>query len=197
MTRYTLEHIAHALKEARKRKGLSQRALSQRSSLPQSQISKIENGAVDLRVSSLIELARALDQEVCLAPQTAIPAINAIVRRTEFPVKESTPSKEWRQFLNAIAAKSAKEPEHKAYAQIQNYLKEIWRSSPETENNLKYRMRVNTLNHLLKKLDDEKETQNFLVLLRNWRSELAHSHAEASETENIRPAYILDESYDG
>lgn len=81
--RYTLEHVAHALKGARERKGLSQRALSRKSSLPQGQISRIENGAVDLRVSSLIELARALDLELRLVPRRSISAVNAIVRSAE------------------------------------------------------------------------------------------------------------------
>ncbi len=196
MVRYTLEHIAHALKEARKRKGLSQRALSQRSSLPQSQISKIENGAVDLRVSSLIELARALDLELRLVPQTAIPAIDAIVRRTELRALENIPNKEWQQFLNEISTRSAKNPEHKEYAQIHNYLREIWRALPSTEKNSKKNMRVNTFKNHLKKLDDEKEMQKLLTLLRNWRNELAHSHAKASEAEKIRPAYILDAEND-
>lgn len=39
--------------------GLSQRDLSARITVPQSHISKIESGGADLRLSSLVELARA------------------------------------------------------------------------------------------------------------------------------------------
>ena len=79
---YESEDIAKALKAARINKGLSQRALSQRAGLPQAQISKIEGGAVDLRLSSLIALARALDLEPVLVPRTAVPAVQSIIRST-------------------------------------------------------------------------------------------------------------------
>ena len=77
---YVLEDIARTLKEARKRKGLSQRALSALSGVQQYQVSKIENGATDLRLSSLIELARALDLDLRLIPRRAVPAVDGIVR---------------------------------------------------------------------------------------------------------------------
>lgn len=77
--KYKIEHITDALKAARKRKGLSQRELSERSGVPQSHISRIENGAVDLRLSSLIELARTLDMELLIVPRKAVPAVQSIV----------------------------------------------------------------------------------------------------------------------
>jgi len=61
---YVTEDIIRELKQAREAKGLSQRALSQRTHVPQSHISKIESGGTDIRLSSLIELARALDLEL-------------------------------------------------------------------------------------------------------------------------------------
>lgn len=80
---YQTEHLAARLKAARKRKGYSQRALSARTGLPQAQISKIENANVDLRLSSLVELARALDLELMLVPRQAVPAVQAVVRSTQ------------------------------------------------------------------------------------------------------------------
>jgi transcriptional regulator with XRE-family HTH domain len=74
------ELFAKTLKAARMSKGLSQRALSDRVGVPQAHISKIENGTVDLRLSSLIALARALDLEVTLVPRRAMPAVQSIVR---------------------------------------------------------------------------------------------------------------------
>jgi transcriptional regulator with XRE-family HTH domain len=74
------ETFAKALKAARKSKGLSQRALSEKAGVPQAHISKIENGTVDLRLSSLIALARALDLELALVPRKAMPAVQSIVR---------------------------------------------------------------------------------------------------------------------
>jgi transcriptional regulator with XRE-family HTH domain len=72
--------IAANIRQARKDKGLTQRELGKRVGLPQSHISKIESGAVDLQVSSLAEIARALDLEVKLVPRKALPAIEGTVR---------------------------------------------------------------------------------------------------------------------
>jgi transcriptional regulator with XRE-family HTH domain len=78
--RATIEHIGLALKKARTDNDLSQRALSRRVGIPQSHISKIENGAVDLTLTSLIELSRALDLEPMLVPRRLIPAVQSLIR---------------------------------------------------------------------------------------------------------------------
>jgi transcriptional regulator with XRE-family HTH domain len=80
---YELEDIARSLKAARLAKGLSQRALSAKTGMTQAHISKIENASVDLQLSSLIELARALDLELTLVPAKAVPAVRGIVHLTE------------------------------------------------------------------------------------------------------------------
>lgn len=77
---YLVENIAQELKAARNNKGLSQRKLGAKVGVPQSHISKIENGAVDLKTSSLIELARALDLELMLVPRALIPAVQGLQR---------------------------------------------------------------------------------------------------------------------
>ena len=77
---YVTEQILQSLREARVRKGFSQRELSARSGVPQSHISKIESGGVDLRMSSLIALARVLDLELFVAPKKSVPAIKSIIR---------------------------------------------------------------------------------------------------------------------
>lgn len=61
-----------------KKKGLSQRALSDKTGIPQNHISKIENGMIDLQISSLIGLVRALDLELVLISQDFLPAIQAL-----------------------------------------------------------------------------------------------------------------------
>ncbi|MBA4040536.1 MAG: XRE family transcriptional regulator [Erythrobacter sp.] len=75
-----IEEIAASLREARIAKALTQKALGQRVGLPQSHISKIENGAVDLKLSSLVEIARALGLEIKLVPRKALPAVEGAVR---------------------------------------------------------------------------------------------------------------------
>lgn len=78
--RESIAHIAKQLKEAREAKGLSQRGLSAKAGIPQSHISKIENGAVNLQLSSLIELSRVLGLELMLVPQKAAPAAKSLAR---------------------------------------------------------------------------------------------------------------------
>jgi transcriptional regulator with XRE-family HTH domain len=74
------DYLGAAIKKARQAAALSQRELSAKSGVPQAQISKFENGAVDLRVSSLVSIARALGLEMELVPQKALPAVHAIMR---------------------------------------------------------------------------------------------------------------------
>jgi len=76
------DRILKSLKQARKDKGLSQRELSTKSGVPQSHISKIESGSVDLRLSSLVALARTLNLELELVPRKTVPAVQSIVRRS-------------------------------------------------------------------------------------------------------------------
>ncbi|MBS0655040.1 MAG: helix-turn-helix transcriptional regulator [Verrucomicrobia bacterium] len=78
--KYSIQHIGAILKNARLEKGLSQRALSTRSGVPQSHISKIESGLVNLQTSSLIELARALDLELLLVPRVLVHTVQALQR---------------------------------------------------------------------------------------------------------------------
>ena len=78
--KYATEHIALALRKAREAKGLSQRELGRKADMPQGHISKIENGTVDLRLSSLVALARALDMELALVPRKVLSPVKSLVR---------------------------------------------------------------------------------------------------------------------
>ncbi len=75
---YSVQELAKSIKLARNKKGISQRALSSKIGIPQSHLSKIENGIVDLQTSSLIEIARALDLELVLVPRSLLPIIQSI-----------------------------------------------------------------------------------------------------------------------
>ncbi len=84
------DDITAAIRDARKTKGLSQSELSARIGVPQSHISKIESGAVDLKLSSLVQIARALNLEVKLVPRKALPAVESIVRSTKGSARDRT-----------------------------------------------------------------------------------------------------------
>lgn len=82
---YSIEELTDKLKAARQKKGLSQRAFAKIAGLPQSRLSKIENGLVDLQTSNLLEIARTLDLELMLIPRQAVPAVNSLIRQSANP----------------------------------------------------------------------------------------------------------------
>jgi transcriptional regulator with XRE-family HTH domain len=75
---YAVQQLAQTLREARIARGLSQRELAERASLGQSRLALIEAGGVDLRTSTLVQLARALDLELVLAPRRVLPAVQSL-----------------------------------------------------------------------------------------------------------------------
>lgn len=76
---YSTQYIAQQLKETRENMGISQRELSTRAGVPQSHISKIESGNVDLRLSSLVAISRVLELELALIPRKYFSAVNSII----------------------------------------------------------------------------------------------------------------------
>lgn len=77
---YATEVLIAALEAARVRQGASQRDVAARTGVPQSHLSKVENGLVDPRASTLVEIGRALGLELRWVPRKALPAVDAVVR---------------------------------------------------------------------------------------------------------------------
>lgn len=75
---YAIEDLVAALKQGRIKKGLSQRALSAKTGIPQNHISKIEQGIVDLQATSLVALARALDLELVIVSKQLLSTVEAL-----------------------------------------------------------------------------------------------------------------------
>ena len=74
----TVLDIALTLRAARKARGLSQRQLAERLGLTQAQISRFEHGRAELRLSSLVELARGTGLELMLVSRRSVPAVQAL-----------------------------------------------------------------------------------------------------------------------
>jgi HTH-type transcriptional regulator/antitoxin HipB len=70
--------IQEQVRVARDSKGLTQADLGSRIGQPQSAVSRIERGG-DLRVSTLLEMARVLEMEPILIPKHLVPAVQALI----------------------------------------------------------------------------------------------------------------------
>jgi HTH-type transcriptional regulator/antitoxin HipB len=68
------------LRTARKERRLSQRELAEKVGLRQRQISDLERGAADSRLTTVQNVARALDLELTLIPRRLIQAVEALQR---------------------------------------------------------------------------------------------------------------------
>lgn len=68
------------LKQARLRRGWSQREFGRRIGLPQMHISGIESGKIVPRFDTLLDYVRSLDYDLVLIPRTLVPAVLALLR---------------------------------------------------------------------------------------------------------------------
>lgn len=196
--RYAIKDIAGTFKEARERKGLSQRALSMRSGVHQYQISKFENGIIDLRLSSLVELARALDLELTLVPRKSLSAVNSIIRSTESLGGGAHGGKsELTRWLNLVNGLVDERPQTKEYAQIQRSLRDLAHFRLSKVESDEHWSRYKKLFADLERKQDAKSAQRVLVNLQNLRNRLAHATDISASTDTVKPAYSLDEDDDG
>ncbi|WP_229722861.1 helix-turn-helix domain-containing protein [Xylophilus rhododendri] len=72
--------IVQDLSSTRKTAGLSQEQLADAAGLTRMTVNKTESGAVDPRLSSVEEMARALGMELMLVPSTLQAEVQAFVR---------------------------------------------------------------------------------------------------------------------
>ncbi len=184
------DYIIDALKAARATKAISQRELSARSGVPQAKISRLESGAVDLQLSSLIALARALDLEVELVPRKALPAVKTIVRSTERKEVAKASTNEVRKLASALGGINAPEIPpavlDKALSQLR--MIERFQLSPEFMESIQ-RFNDYLAKTKLSDIDFEKFNRHAKAI-EQLRSQLAHTPPPALPP---KPAYSLDD----
>jgi HTH-type transcriptional regulator/antitoxin HipB len=78
-----METIIKELCQARKKKGMTQSMLARSVGLPQSHISDIERGRIDLRLSTLIQITRVLNHEITMVPRQLDMYIKSIIEGRE------------------------------------------------------------------------------------------------------------------
>jgi transcriptional regulator with XRE-family HTH domain len=191
--RYATENILQTLRAAREQMGLSQRDLSARIGVPQSHISKIESGATDLRLSSLVEFARALDYELVLVPRKQVPAVEAIVSSAS-----ETHSGEARQRSNvlrraqaAVAKLSRTHPDAAELKRIDQTLRDLANFQLGTGDLYTVRAVADKLTKLPSGPAALPAIERASRQLTDVRNRIVHALPEAP-----RPAYVLDEDDD-
>lgn len=194
---YATEQIAQALKAARETKGLSQRALSGLAGMPQSHISRIESGGVDLRVSSLVELARVLDLELTLVPRRSLSAVNSIVRSTAGAPRQPGPAtrKAWRNVLAKLDKLSHTDPTNTELAQLGRLTRDLEHLGFRVVDLPMVRDMNKRIDAVLEKRDAD-GIHRVLIEMKNLRNAAAHG-VTPDAPDIVRPAYSLEEDRDG
>ncbi len=195
---YETEHIVTAIKDARVRKGFSQRELSANSGVPQAQISKFENGSVDLRISSLVALVRALDLELELVPRKAVPAVKSIVRSTAQsptidPATQAKAQETFENFRNTMEKLNTSFSGMERLGENLQLLEKIRVPSIEIKN----------FENLVKKIEafqnasfDTRKLSLIAQRAETLRNQIAHAPALSDQNLLPKPAYSLDEEDD-
>lgn len=192
---YALENIGKQLQKERARYGLTQRAFAKMAGTTQARISKLENGELNARLSTLIEIARNLNLEFMLIPRQHVPAVNAIIKQQPYSSKE----KSWRLALNQL--QKVVERLNNRYPDNQ-HLENLRRTSLELSN-----FRPRSVHHapITKTTEALKQIESTPALigsvgaqaadLRQLRNTLAHDVSD--DISKPRPAYRLDGNDDG
>lgn len=74
------QEMRRALKQAREKRGWSQREMASRLGLTQTHISAIESGKVVPRYDTLLELVRTLDNDLLMVPRALVPVVQSLIR---------------------------------------------------------------------------------------------------------------------
>jgi hypothetical protein len=78
-----MSDIIIQIAKARKEKGLKQSELGKKLGLPQSHVSKIERGEIDVRLSTISDIAKTLDHELMLIPREIIPFVKSLLNNED------------------------------------------------------------------------------------------------------------------
>lgn len=192
--RYKVDHLSTALRKAREDMGMSQRDLSTKSGVPQAQISKFENGAVDLRLSSLVALFRALGLELELVPRKSVPAVQSIVRST---ARRATIDSE--QFASAqialdhvLQGLAKRDQRSKEFERFQEHINFIKRVRIPTDQVKRFKRWAKYLERLQNSPIDSKEIAILMRRTAEIRNRLVHGDFTISKAPP-KPVYSLEE----
>lgn len=192
--KYETQEIADRLREARETRQLSQRELSRLAGVPQAQISRIESNGVDLRLSSLVAIASALDLEIALVPRKAVPAIKSITRQTtdRSAVQPPAIAKEMQKLQKAIRALQIEAPFPQEVDQLRKATASLQRFHIDT----RFLDGLRSLRQIIERASFTEQRQSILDAansVKALRSQIADFEPTSEQRSADRPAYSLDE----
>jgi transcriptional regulator with XRE-family HTH domain len=196
--KYELTDVTNQLKAAREARGLGQRELGRLAGVPQSHISRIESGNVDLRVSSLIGIARALGMELTLVPRGTLPIIRSIAQGS---VRSPTPSpklqpavqRELKRIESTLASLVRENPANEQLAQFQRQARELRRLRVPDSYLQTIREAEKNLRAIQRQTENLGSIGTILSEFQQLRNTLVHGIAETPASDITRPAYSLDD----
>lgn len=86
--------VGTLLAQTRRARGVRQKDLARLLGMPQSQLSRIEANKADVRWSTLLQVARALQLEPVLVPLEALPAVRVVLKDLVAPVSRMPQNEE-------------------------------------------------------------------------------------------------------
>ncbi|MEZ5307186.1 MAG: helix-turn-helix transcriptional regulator [Pyrinomonadaceae bacterium] len=80
--------LLEAIKERRDAERISQAELSRRTNIPQSHISRIERGIVDVQLSTLMQISFALGCELRMIPKRHVDLVDRVIDRQPYETND-------------------------------------------------------------------------------------------------------------
>jgi len=192
---YNAADIAARLQEARKAKGLSQRALSELTGVPQAQISRIEAGTVDLRLSSLVALAHAIDLELTLVPRKAMPAVRSLSRDAVSVNRKDivTAQKEIQRIRETMRGLQIEMPNLEGLQQLQKSFSDLQRFPVPTLDLSGLKQLRQAMEKISRPAQEMAALSQSIKLIQAVRNKAAHGPLPDADDTLSRPAYSLDD----
>jgi transcriptional regulator with XRE-family HTH domain len=195
--KYETQDISDRLREAREAKQLSQRELSRSAGVPQAQISRIEAGSVDLRLSSLAAIASALDLEIALVPRKAVPAVKSIARQMTERMTVQPPAigKEMQRLRKAIRSIQIDTPTQPLLEEVRKGFASIQR----LEIDPRFVDDLRSVRNAIERAGRAEHWQGLSEAadgMKALRSRIADFTPTTEQRNPSRPAYSLDEEDD-
>ncbi len=197
--RYETHKTAESLREAREARGFSQHELSTLAGVPQAQISRIEAGAVDPRISSLVALAHALDQELVLVPRKMLPAVQSLVRQSPEVNSRAirAANKELARTGEALRALQIAQPGLRDISQLQRQYAELAGFRNVVIETEKLRKIRKLLERAQKPGYQLEALAKAMQAITDLRKSVVHATVDRRGDRTPRPAYTLDGGDDG